>query len=305
MNDYNDLHRLFLQAMQDRAVMAKEGAIKALKSHIKLLGFETAVNEAELSLLIQEINLKISTFGMEIKELKCEITGKDFIVLVNLIDNSSVMERIDHIYSTKERTAFRKLLEAVVRYEPYGTISTTEALNLQVQMRPGEIQDLIEQFVGDKWFIHKEGKLIPAPRLIAEFDTYLKKNFHDYVQVCQLCSNVVFYGVLCPGCENITHKHCFLIYNTKRKNPSEKRCPACKETILGEREGEEAAMPSRKRQRSAAENGHSPDTPDNTPSQPSRESQSQLMESQEETPGPSHRTGPASARGRRKRRSQE
>lgn len=41
-----------------------------------------------------------------------------------------------------------------MRDEPYGNLSTMDALNLHIpNMRPGEIQDLIEKLVTDQWFV--------------------------------------------------------------------------------------------------------------------------------------------------------
>lgn len=41
-------------------------------------------------------------------------------------------------------------------------------------------------------FLQNSGFIVPAPRCIAEFDLYFKKNFQDYVQKCT-CDTVVFY----------------------------------------------------------------------------------------------------------------
>ena len=66
----------------------------------------------------------------------------------------NLLSRIDHIYSPKEREVFRLFLEAVVRLEPYGNLSTTDALNIPVpNMKIGDMEDLIDKLCGDHWFI--------------------------------------------------------------------------------------------------------------------------------------------------------
>lgn len=67
-----------------------------------------------------------------------------------------VFSRIDHKYSPKEREVFRVLLEAIVMSGTYGSVSSTDALHLNVpnaSLGPGAMQDLLSRLIADQWFI--------------------------------------------------------------------------------------------------------------------------------------------------------
>ncbi|XP_026272043.1 uncharacterized protein LOC113202157 [Frankliniella occidentalis] len=303
---YNDLHRMYLQALMSRAIISRTSAIRLLKEVSLLLGYRTPIKDDDVTETIAEINRKISEFGQEIKEIRAEKDGQQFVVLVNVVDNSSIFEKLNHTYTLKEREMFRLLLEAVVMAGTYGSVSTMDALHLNVpNMKAGDIQDTIDKLISDQWFIETDsGILVPAPRLIAEFDTYLKHNFHDHVTVC-LCNNVVFYGVQCPQCDAISHTHCFLTFN-KRQQPHERKCPSCKTIIHNEANGndsgeDEEETPRQRKRHSSQGAGRprkskTPDTPLNTPAVHVREA-ADAGEPMDTTPVPT--------RPRRKRRNDQ
>ncbi|KAK3927724.1 Non-structural maintenance of chromosomes element 1-like protein [Frankliniella fusca] len=294
---YTDMHRMYLQAIMSRAIISRISALRLLKEVTALLGYRSPIKDSDVSETIAEINTRISEFGQEIKEIRSEKDGEEFIVFVNLVDNSTIFEKVNHAYTIREREVFRLLLEAVVMAGTYGSVSTMDALHLNVpNMKAGEIQDTIDKLVSDQWFLETDsGRLVPAPRLIAEFDMYLKNNFHDHVNVC-LCNNVVFYGVQCPHCDHISHRHCFILFN-RRNTTTEHKCPSCKALVVQENGDTEEQTPQPRggssRSSSQQRNGNTPETPDNTPALPCEPSDaSEPMD-----------TTPAPTRGRRKRRS--
>lgn len=291
---YTDLHRLFLQSMMSRAIVKVDGAKQLLLSIARLVGFQMAgVRDHEVTTILKEINKKISSFGMELKEILSEHDATKFVVLTNTTDSSAVIDKISHAYNEKERELFRLLLEGIVENESYGSISSMEALNLQINgMRAGDIQDALDKFVSDQWFLETDsGRLIPAARCIAEFDSYFKRCFPGRVHVCNLCSNVVFYGVECPSCSAVTHKHCFTTFNAKKSAPV---CPlpSCREPVLGHspQNGEERSRQKKKAGPGASKRGPSASTPQDTPTP-----------SQEESPSSSQTDSTPITRGRRKR----
>ncbi|XP_034256851.1 non-structural maintenance of chromosomes element 1 homolog [Thrips palmi] len=281
---YNDLHRTFLQAMMSRAIISKTTACALLAQTSKLCGYQLPGDKAkdnELIEIVDEINAKISDFGQQLLLIKAESNSEEFLVFINLIDDSATMEKIDHVYSVKEREVFRLLLENIVRNENYGTLSSMEALNCIPNMRAGDVQDIIDKLVADQWFVEtNDGRLVPAPRCIGEFDLYFKRNFQDYVQKCT-CDTVVFYGVKCRHCNAINHRHCYVAFN-KRRNGQPDKCPSCQEVV------DPAA---------AAENGGGDETPTRQRKKGKRQARRSVSpavenghaaeEEEEPTPGPS------------------
>lgn len=283
---YNDLHRTFLQTMMSRVIVSKKSACELLAQISTLCGYRVAnaVSADELMEIVDEINAKVSDFGQQLLSIKAESNSQDFLVFINLIDDSSVMEKIDHIYSVKEREVFRLLLENIVRSENYGSLSLMEALNCIPNMRAGDVQDIIEKLVADQWFVETNaGRLVPAPRCIAEFDLYFKKNFQDYVQKCT-CDTVVFYGVKCPLCSAINHRHCFLSFNKRRKEGQPNKCPSCQEVVVpaADEEEDDDAPRQRKKGKRQARSDSPGDTPMNTPA-----AANGSPAEEEATPGPS------------------
>lgn len=57
------------------------------------------MKENELIEIIDEINAKVSDFGQQLLIIKAEASSEDFLVFINLIDDSSVMEKYEAIYS--------------------------------------------------------------------------------------------------------------------------------------------------------------------------------------------------------------
>lgn len=55
---------------------------------------EEQITEVGVRETIDEINAKISLFGMEIKHVTAEHNGEKHIVLVNTVDNSCILERL-------------------------------------------------------------------------------------------------------------------------------------------------------------------------------------------------------------------
>lgn len=303
---YGELHKLFLQAMMSRCIVLKKTAVDHLKQISRMLGYSLKATEDMVTEIVDEINSKISAMGMEIKEVIAEYDSLKYIILVNTKDESSIMEKIDHIYSPKEREIFRVLIEAIILSGTYGSISSMDALHLNIPngyVRPGEMQDAIEKIVADKWLIEtRTGLLVPGPRTIAEFDVYLKRNYEEMVQDCPLCSNVIFYGVLCPHCDAITHTHCFKAFNSRR-GANDHICPqpACKKPIpteaVQEQQEEEASQTqSKKKGSKRGRKNATKETPVNTPSTSSQAETDNsamevapAMEVDDTTPGPSTR----------------
>ncbi|XP_017772583.1 PREDICTED: non-structural maintenance of chromosomes element 1 homolog [Nicrophorus vespilloides] len=217
---YNDTHRSFLQYMIGKGCVSLDKSINIYND----LCNESYSSHVKLEAFIKEINKCIGEQSLKINVLTCEVTGEQFVVLVQmLVDGSS---KLNSSYTTIESEYFHNLVnELVVTDEK--KLKHIFCLNLASSLSGTfsreAAQNVLQRCFSNGYLRLKDGEVYLGPRCISEFTPYFYKDYEEYIVKCNLCSELVFTGVACANCDHLMHRSCMEKFQKKRS-----KCPNCK-----------------------------------------------------------------------------
>nr|DBA19443.1 TPA: hypothetical protein GDO54_015280 [Pyxicephalus adspersus] len=112
-----------------------------------------------------------------------------------------------------------------------GFASSTNILNLadhlqNKKMKKKEVEQLLQNFVQDKWLIEQDGEYSLHTRCIMEMEHYIQNTYQDLVKTCNICHNIAVQGQICENCGIKIHLTCVERYFRGQSGP---RCPQCTE----------------------------------------------------------------------------
>lgn len=227
MAEYGDLHRSFIQAMLAKGVMNKADTLNVLKKILEELECEFDPNDRRALInmtngIVQKLNRKIRSLGMEIRRCRCERTGTMSYVLVNTVASAASISAFKD-YSPEEMEYFKVVLSTMFNEEERA-LNYRQCLNLttrsakRISMDDGE--KFLERMIADKWLEKVDGVIRLHVRAIQELEPYLKEKYD--LRECLICKTIVTVAKNqeCPECNGQAHWFC-IARQPRRQCPNE------------------------------------------------------------------------------------
>ncbi|XP_014213566.1 non-structural maintenance of chromosomes element 1 homolog [Copidosoma floridanum] len=219
VQDYDDRHRTFLQAiMQGGAVSGEDATVLCYRIFNERISVERVAGL---------INDKLSPIAMAMKAGTCELTGQTYWSVVGTTHEDAVM--LPSEFSKAERAFLRAVYSEIINSED-GYISSTECLNLtgtlDMKFSLSEADKFLKKVAAHKWLHLKDGSVFIGVRSIVEMMPYFRATYADNFHNCRLCKEVLFAGQKCPNCEEMYHNYCVAKYTAMQKT---NQCPNCKQ----------------------------------------------------------------------------
>ncbi|KAM5151529.1 non-structural maintenance of chromosomes element 1 homolog isoform 1-T3 [Mantella aurantiaca] len=227
----NESHQRFLQVLMSHSIL-EASAARALHKHCCEVHKVHYMHD-KLDDFVSIINKNVQPVFMQIRKGTDENDGKKYFALVNLAENDITKMALD--YTESELELFRKTMDLIIDSES-GFASSTNILNLADQlqtkkMKKKEIEQLLQNFVQDKWLIEREGEYSLHTRCIIELEHYIQSTYQDMVKTCNICHNIAIQGQICENCGIKIHLTCVEKYFRGQSGP---RCPQCTEPWIQE-----------------------------------------------------------------------
>ncbi|KAK6639278.1 hypothetical protein RUM43_007550 [Polyplax serrata] len=135
---------------------------------------------------ISTINKFIKQFDIEITECTDEITSEKILVLINTISDD-ITQRAK-FYDKSAVQFFSEIVKECI-ISKYGNITETNCLNLScsAEITKTAAQNIIHEFVKEKWLASKDGTISLGMRAILELQQTLKQLYPNHITYCKLC----------------------------------------------------------------------------------------------------------------------
>lgn len=201
--------------------MAK--TVDLAKIHEKIFKGEESLSES-----LSSITTKIDALKMDIKQLKYDITGESYYVIIHTA-GESFFPRCS-IFSKSQLDFLKQVLTGIVLSNE-GFIGKIQAINSCQALTKSDAQDTLHQFVKEKILMEVNGgTLCLSPLAVVEFEPYFNTCFSGNLSICDLCRQLVFVGRSCDGCSQKFHNHCATTWVTSKHT----ECPKCSQewTVL-------------------------------------------------------------------------
>lgn len=155
----------------------------------------------QLKHLVVEINREIKKHSFKLVYDICEVTNQEVIVWINTKNDE--ISTLQLSFSQLELEYFHAILQEILNSDDHRitfivTLNITSSLTGNLSRSNG--QKVLEKWVKVGYFVNKEGYIYFGPKLILEFNAYLKSHCPD--SICGLCSELVF---------TVSH-HMFIVY---------------------------------------------------------------------------------------------
>ncbi|XP_075687521.1 non-structural maintenance of chromosomes element 1 homolog [Rhinoderma darwinii] len=222
----NQSHQRFLQVLMSHGIM--EGlAVRTLHRHCCEV-HKVQYRRDQLDDFVGVINKHLQPLFMQIRKGTDENDGRRYYSLVNLAENEVTKMATD--YAENELELFRKTMDLIIDSDN-GFASSTNILNLTDQLqtkkiKKKEVEQLLQNFVQEKWLIEKDGEYSLHTRCIMEMEHYIQVTYQDIVKTCNICHNIAIQGQICDNCGIKIHLTCVGKYFKGHEEP---RCPQCTE----------------------------------------------------------------------------
>ncbi|XP_072273849.1 non-structural maintenance of chromosomes element 1 homolog [Pyxicephalus adspersus] len=222
----NESHQRFLQVLMSHGIL-EASVVRTLHRHCCEVHKVHYMHD-KLDDFISIINKHLQSVFMQIRKGTDENDGKKYYTLVNLAENDVTKMALD--YAENELELFRKVMDLIIDSDS-GFASSTNILNLadhlqNKKMKKKEVEQLLQNFVQDKWLIEQDGEYSLHTRCIMEMEHYIQNTYQDLVKTCNICHNIAVQGQICENCGIKIHLTCVERYFRGQSGP---RCPQCTE----------------------------------------------------------------------------
>ncbi|XP_071976493.1 non-structural maintenance of chromosomes element 1 homolog [Engystomops pustulosus] len=222
----SESHQRFLQILMSHGIM-EASAVRKLHKHCCEVHKVHYVHD-KLDDFVDVINKHLQPLFMQIRKGTDENDGRRYYSLVNIAENEVTKMAMD--YAENELELFRKAMDLIIDSDN-GFASSTNILNLADQlqskkMKKKEVEQLLQNFVQDKWLIERDGEYSLHTRCLMEMEHYIQSTYQDMVKTCNICHNVAIQGQVCDNCGIKIHLTCVEKYFKGHEEP---RCPQCAE----------------------------------------------------------------------------
>lgn len=153
--------------------------------------FLDEITETKLGIIINEINRVISNQYFKIIQCKCEVTNENLLVWVNTKNDNLTKLQVN--FSERELEYFQAILQEIIisdqrkiMYVVGINISSTLSGNFSRENG----QKVLTKWINGGYFVKSNDFIHLGPRLIFEFNSYLRSRRPDCV--CYLCSDISF-----------------------------------------------------------------------------------------------------------------
>lgn len=185
------------------------------QAHSRLFNERESLKES-----LAKINQKINPLLMDIKEVKCDLTGETMFVIYHTTGESFFTRCCP--FSKGQLDYLKQILVAIILSDG-GQIGHIEALNTCEGLSKSEADAALGSFLQAKLLSRVKGRAYClSPLTVVEFAQFFNNSFPDNLHSCDLCKQLVFVGKTCQGCSNKFHYHCRRKWLTNRSD-----CPNC------------------------------------------------------------------------------
>ena len=221
--EYGNLHRMFLQAMMSRKIIANE----AFKPLVALCCKRCNVTIPEgkepeaLGIFLRSINKKIKKLSLRVGKIldEEEYNKQSYLVLLNECDRSKESTQLTiktMVSFAPHELEYLKIIVHELLENPMRELSPRDAVNRCVDINKSlvEAEAILDKLCQHQWlrWIDDEKKtgrkLRLAPRFIYEMQPYLKEVYPNLVANCCQCNKIVVRSIDCPQCSAKYHMYC-------------------------------------------------------------------------------------------------
>ncbi|XP_044746272.1 non-structural maintenance of chromosomes element 1 homolog [Coccinella septempunctata] len=211
-------HQYLIQFMLKNGVSKVQQALQYCRNVTK----EEELSESKLGITINQINRVVCNQYFKIVQCKCEVTQEEMLVWVNM--KNDTLTKLQVNFSERELEYFQAILQEIMASEQRKImyivcINITSTLSGNFSRESG--QKVLTKWMHGGYFVKNSDFVHLGPRLILEFNTYLRSHRPDCV--CYLCSEISFTGKICASCDKMFHSYCIDLYLQ-----SQITCPCCK-----------------------------------------------------------------------------
>lgn len=170
---------------------------------------------------ISRITNNLDRLQKDIKQVKCDISGKKYYVFIDTAGKSFFPKCC--LFTNPQLEYLKQVLTGIV-LSTEGVVGKMEAINSCRGMSKSEADETLSLFVKEKILLEYEGgRLYMSPIAIVEFGPFFESCFSGNLTTCDLCKQLVFVATPCKGCGEGFHKHCVAMW-LKNKH---RECPKC------------------------------------------------------------------------------
>ncbi|MEE6498205.1 hypothetical protein FKM82_003007 [Ascaphus truei] len=219
-------HQRFLQVLMSHGIL-EGSAARALHKHCCAV-HKAHYSHDKLDEFVSVLNKHLQPLFMLVKKGMSEDDGKSYYALVNLADTEITKMASD--YAENELELFKKTMDLIMVSES-GFASSTNILNLADQLltkkiKKKEVEQLLQDFVQEKWLSEKDGEYTLHNRCIMEMQHYISNTYEELVKTCNICHIIAIQSQMCDTCGIQLHLRCAGKYF---KGQAEPHCPHCNE----------------------------------------------------------------------------
>lgn len=157
----------------------------------KIFFLDAINNPYQLKAVVGEINRQITRHSFKLVYDICEVTNQEVLVWINTKNDE--ISALQITFTQVELEYFQAILQEIL-ISPEHKITFIVCLNMTSSLtgtlNRSNGQKLLEKWVKVGYFVNTGGHIYFGPRLILEFNAYLKSHCPD--STCGLCSELVF-----------------------------------------------------------------------------------------------------------------
>ncbi|KAI9485356.1 MAG: Nse1 non-SMC component of SMC5-6 complex-domain-containing protein [Benjaminiella poitrasii] len=226
-DDYNDSHRLFIQAMLSKRIIPESDA-KNLYAKVYEMTEHSAVDDYHL--FISALNKELAELDYTLRISHEERDGTPYLTLVNV--KQDPVTELATTFTPTEISYIRELLEKIITADnDHFAISARSAIKLgpsvESRLTSKDTQDILDCLVKDQWIAEAEnGFYYLDTRAIAELQSYFREQYGEDIKECTICLDFITMGERCEvdSCPVRLHRYCADRQFSSNNNPC---CPQC------------------------------------------------------------------------------
>ncbi|KAI8356687.1 Nse1 non-SMC component of SMC5-6 complex-domain-containing protein [Blakeslea trispora] len=225
--EYNDNHRLFVQAMLSKQIITESEAKRLYQEILRITKIDPTANYPEF---VATINKELEELDYSLHLSHDERDGEPYLTCINV--KQDPMTELATPFTPKELAYIRELLNEIVHAEDEAfVIRMMEAVRLGQKVQAAsltqkETQDLLDQLVADRWIGLEDDVYYIDTRGLAELQGYLREQYGEVIKECKVCLDIVTRGQVCQNADCPIRMHHFCA-ETQFRNANPPMCPEC------------------------------------------------------------------------------
>lgn len=139
------------------------------------------------------VNREITKQDFKIVLNTCEVTGQQQVILINTANDD--ISKLQNAFSAIQLEFFQKILQEIVQLGEK-KLSHIQCLNLSTKLTgkvsQSDAEKLVEKWVRMGYLVIHDNNVYLGSRCVIEFTSFFRNYCNDYIQNCNLCSELLF-----------------------------------------------------------------------------------------------------------------